>query len=79
MSDSNVIVYGAAWCAFCHAARDYLDKQGVKYTYNDVESDPALLNESISKSGQMGIPVLDINGTIIIGFDRPKIDSALSK
>ena len=77
MNGNSVTIYSAGWCAFCHAAKDYLDKLGVKYTDKDVESDPALAIESVDKSGQMGIPVLDIGGDIIIGFDRPKIDAAL--
>jgi len=81
MSDPKskpVIVYSATWCAFCHAAKDYLDKLGVKYDDRDVESKQEYMSESVTKSGQMGIPVLDIDGTIIIGFDRPKIDAALA-
>jgi glutaredoxin-like YruB-family protein len=73
----DVTVYSASWCAFCHAAKEYLDKKGIKYTEKDVEADPAYAQESVKKSGQMGIPVLDINGKIIVGFDRPKIDAAL--
>lgn len=73
----KVTVYSATWCAFCHAAKDYLDKKGIKYTDKDIESDPKFADESVKKSGQTGIPVLDINGTIIVGFDRPKIDAAL--
>ena len=73
-----VIVYSATWCAFCHAAKDYLDKKGVKYDDRDVESKKEYMAESVDKSGQMGIPVLDIDGTIIVGFDRPKIDAALA-
>ncbi len=74
-----ITVYTANWCAFCHAAKEYLDKLGVSYTEKDVEKDIANANEAIDKSGQMGIPVLDIDGTIIVGFDRPKIDAALKK
>ena len=79
MSDSNdtVKIYTATWCAFCHAAKQYLDKLGVKYTDLDVEADPTNGNEAVEKSGQRGIPVIDIGGDIIIGFDRPRIDSAL--
>lgn len=78
MSDTaNVTVYSASWCAFCHAAKQYLDKLGVSYTEKDVESSPEIAREAITKSGQTGIPVLDINGKIIIGFDRAKIDDAL--
>lgn len=72
-----VQIYSAPWCAFCHAAKEYLDKLGVKYEDHDVEKDPAAANDSVKKSGQMGIPVIDIAGTIIVGFDRPKIDEAL--
>ena len=75
--DSKVTIYTATWCAFCHAAKQYLDKIGVKYTDKDVESDPKFAHEAVNKSGQMGIPVLDIEGDIIVGFDRPKIDAAL--
>lgn len=77
MNDSTITVYSATWCAFCHAAKEYLDKLGVKYTDKDVEADPAAGLEAVDKSGQRGIPVLDIGGTVIIGFDRPKIDAAL--
>jgi glutaredoxin-like YruB-family protein len=76
-TSSNVTVYSAEWCAFCHAAKEYLDKLGVTYTDKDVDHDASALQESVDKSGQRGIPVLDINGTIIVGFDRPKIDFAL--
>lgn len=81
MSDSKtskpVIVYGAEWCGFCHVAMQYFDKIGVKYEYRNVDENRDWMTESIQKSGQMAIPVLDMNGTIIVGFDRPKIDATL--
>ena len=80
MSDNDsakVKIYTASWCAFCHATKEYLDKLGVAYTALDVEHDPANGVEAVEKSGQRGIPVVDIEGDIIVGFDRPKIDSAL--
>jgi glutaredoxin-like YruB-family protein len=73
-----VTVYSATWCAFCHAAKEYLDKLGVKYEERDIEADPKYAEEAVTKSGQMGIPVLDIEGDIIIGFDKPKIDASLA-
>lgn len=79
MSNEEPIVYSASWCAFCHAAMEYLDKLGVKYIKKDVEADPQAGLDAVNKSGQRGIPVLDIGGTIIIGFDRPRIDEALKK
>ncbi len=75
--NNTPIVYGAAWCAFCHVAMEYMDKLGVKYEYRDIDSDPKLASEAMNKSGQTGIPVIDIAGDIIIGFDRPKIDTSL--
>lgn len=75
----SVTIYSADWCAFCHAAKDYLDRQGVTYTEKNVELDPDSAREAVQKSGQMGIPVLDIDGQIIVGFDRPRIDAAIGK
>ncbi len=77
MNNSNVTIYTAVWCSFCHAAKDYLNKIGVKYEEKDVEKDTQAGEDAFSKSGQRGIPVLDIDGDIIVGFDRPKIDQSL--
>lgn len=77
MDTNTVTIYSASWCGFCHAAKQYLDKLGIKYNDQDVEHDPKAAEESVTKSGQRGIPVLDIGGDIIVGFDRPKIDASL--
>ncbi len=77
MNAKHVTIYSADWCAFCHAAKDYLAKLGVKYEEKNVEENLQFAQEAVQKSGQMGIPVLDIDGKIIIGFDRPRIDAAL--
>lgn len=77
MSKADVTIYSATWCGFCHGAKKYLDHLGVKYTDHDVEADPKAGQAAVDKSGQRGIPVLDIGGDIIIGFDRPKIDASL--
>ncbi len=79
MSKQNITIYSADWCGFCHAAKAYLDKAGITYTEKNIETDPANAEESIKKSGQAGIPVIDIAGDIIVGFDRPNIDSTLKK
>ncbi len=72
-----ITIYSADWCAFCHAAMGYLDKLGVPYTEKNVETSQENAMEAVDKSGQMGIPVIDIDGKIIIGFDRPRIDALL--
>lgn len=73
----DITVYGAQWCAFCHMAMRYFDQLGVKYKYVDVDKDPKGGVEAIDKSGQRGIPVIDLGGDIIVGFDRPRIDASL--
>lgn len=76
--ESKVTVYSTQTCPYCVYAKRYLSEKGVKYTDYNVGADQAKANEMVRKSGQMGVPVLDINGTIIVGFNRPAIDSALA-
>jgi len=81
MSDTNpVVVYSTSWCGFCKMAKDYLDSKGIAYVDKDIEADQAAYNELMGKieGNYMGVPVLDVKGTIILGFDRPKIDAALA-
>jgi len=58
-------------------AKEYLEKNKIKFQDINVEEDEAAAREMIQKSHQMGVPVLDINGTIIVGFDKAGIDKAL--
>lgn len=74
-----VIVYSAVWCGFCHTAMQYFDKLGIAYETRDVDDKQEYARESIEKSGQMGIPVIDINGTIVVGFNKPQIDKVLKE
>ncbi|OIO26555.1 NrdH-redoxin [Candidatus Micrarchaeota archaeon CG1_02_55_22] len=74
----KVIVYSTKTCPYCVMAKDYLTSKGVPYEDVDVGSDRARAQEMVSKSGQMGVPVLDIDGKVILGFDRGAIDAALS-
>jgi glutaredoxin 3 len=74
---SNITVYSTTWCGFCHMAKKYFDSIGVTYEDVDVEQDPSAGKAAVEKSGQMGVPVIDIDGTIIVGFDKPRIDATL--
>lgn len=58
-------------------AKEYFDKNNVKYKDVDVGANPEKAKEMMDKSGQMGVPVIDIDGTIIVGFDVEKIKQAL--
>lgn len=72
-----VTIYSTTHCPFCKMAKDYLDKSGVSYKDINVEVDDDGLADMFKKSGQNGVPVIDIDGTIIVGFDREAIDRAL--
>lgn len=74
---ATVIVYSTPSCPWCHRVMDYLKEKGIEFTHYDVSEDNEKAMEMIEKSGQRGVPVLDIDGQIIIGFDKDKIDSLL--
>lgn len=74
---SAVTVYTTPTCGFCHMAKSYLDSKSVKFEARDITTDTDAYNEVLEKSDQLGVPVIDIDGTIIVGFDRNKIDLIL--
>jgi glutaredoxin 3 len=73
----TVIVYSTPTCHFCHAAKDFFRANNVEFVDYDVAIDELKRNEMLDKSGQMGVPVIDINGEIIIGFDQQRIKQLL--
>jgi glutaredoxin 3 len=74
---NKIIVYSTNSCPYCVMAKEYLKSKNIEFEDVDVAQDPNKAMEMIRKSGQQGVPVLDVNGKIIIGFNRPEIDSAL--
>ncbi len=73
----RVIIFTTPTCRFCRAAKRYLRERGVPFKEVDVSRDPAAARDMVRRSGQSGVPVLDIGGKIVVGFDRPKIDQLL--
>lgn len=73
----SVIIYSTPSCGFCVKAKDYLNSKNIPFTEYNVAGDQQKAEEMVKKSGQMGVPVLDINGNVIVGFNRPEIDKAL--
>jgi len=67
-------VYSTPTCVYCRTLKEYLVKNNVEYIDIDVSKDEKLLQEMIKISGQMGVPVVDIDGEVIVGFDKNKID-----
>jgi len=73
----RVILFTTPSCSYCRMAKKYLREQGVKFKDVDVSRDQAAARDMVKRSGQQGVPVLDIGGKIIVGFDRSKIDRYL--
>lgn len=73
----RVIIFTTPSCSFCRTAKKYLRQKGVRFKDVDVSRDSAAARDMVKRSGQQGVPVLDIGGKIVVGFDRPKIDKLL--
>lgn len=78
-NDKKVIVYSTPWCAFCSTEKQWLEKLGVEFTSKDIEEDKSAHDELMGKLGGnfQGVPVTDIDGDIVLGFDRPKLQQLL--
>ena len=74
---ANVKVYSTETCPYCKMAKQFLQENNVQFEAVDVSANQAAAQEMISKSGQMGVPVIDIDGQIIVGFDKGKIKKLL--
>lgn len=66
-------IYSTPTCPYCVTLKNFLKEKGIEFADIDVSQDEKELKEMIDKSGQMGVPVADINGQIVVGFDRDKI------
>ncbi len=75
--DKEIKIYSTPTCPYCKMAKDYLAAHKVNYTEVDVAADATAREEMIKKSGQMGVPVIAINGEIIVGFNKTKIKEML--
>ncbi len=73
----SVTIYTTPTCVYCRMAKDYFKANNVAYTEKNVYEDVAAREMMFDKSGQMGVPVIDIEGEIIVGFDKPKIAALL--
>ena len=73
----RVVLFTTPSCSYCRMAKKYLREQGIKFKDVDVSRDRTAARDMLKRSGQQGVPVLDIGGKIVVGFDRPKIDQYL--
>ncbi len=74
---AKVTIYSTPWCTYCKMARDYFKEKKVEFTDFDVSADEKARNEMLSKSKQSGVPVIDIDGTLVIGFDKDRLAELL--
>jgi glutaredoxin len=79
-----VILYGTPWCGACKSAKQYLASKHIPFAYKDIENDPAAARELQVKASRMGIPtdrvpILDVRGRLLLGFDRARLDAMLGE
>lgn len=75
----NVKVYSTPTCPYCTRVKEFLTSSGVQFENIDVSSDQEKAQEMIDLSGQMGVPVVVIDGEVVVGFDKGKIQQLLGK
>ena len=73
----DVTIYTTQTCGWCNAAKQFFQEHGVEYVEKDVSSDPAAREELLNKSQQLGVPVIDVGGDIVVGFNQPKLAELL--
>lgn len=80
MSDTQktVVIYSTPTCTYCKMTKDFFGQNGIQFTDIDVSQNEEKRNEMVEKSGQMGVPVIDIENMIVVGFDEPKLRELLS-
>jgi glutaredoxin 3 len=74
-----VTIYTTPTCGYCRVAKDWFRQNHVPFTEYDVSVDRRRADEMVRKSGQMGVPVIDVHGRVIVGFNRPEIEKALKR
>lgn len=75
----TIKIYSTPGCHFCKMAKEYFDSKGVKYEEVGLVGNVEAQKEMVQKSGQMGVPVIDMDGKIVVGFDRARIDQYLTQ
>lgn len=73
----TITIYSSPTCGYCHQAKEYFKEKGFDFTEKDITTDEEALRFVVEKVGQAVTPIITINDTIIVGFDRPKIDDSL--
>ena len=78
MADKKVVIYSTPTCPYCKRAKEYFSRKRISYTDIDVAKDREKAREMTQKSGQMSVPVIIIDGEIVVGFDQGRLDKLLA-
>ena len=78
MTNKEVKVYSTPTCPYCKMTKKFLEESKIEYKDLNVADDEAAREEMISRSGQMGVPVIDVGGELIVGFDRSQLKEKLN-
>jgi len=78
MTNASVKVYSTPECPWCKRVKEFLEQNKIKFSDVDVSKNDKAAEEAVKKSGQMGVPVIDVNGEIIVGFNEEKLRKALN-
>lgn len=73
----RVLVFTTPTCPWCNRAKQYLRQRNVRFREVDVSRDASAARDLVRRTGQMGVPVVEIDGRPIVGFDKPRIDTLL--
>lgn len=76
-SAMNVKVYSTPTCPYCKLAKEYLTEQKIAFTDINVAENPTAANDMVKLSGQMGVPVIDVDGQIVVGWNKGALEEAL--
>ncbi len=77
MAGKKVTIYTTKICPWCIKAKEFFKENKISYTEKNVQENPKLANELLEKSGQMGVPVITIGDSVIIGFNKERVKKAL--
>lgn len=73
----KVTIYSTPWCVYCKMAKKYFTDNKIEYTEHDVAKDTVARDEMVKKTGQMGVPVIDVDGELTVGFDQMRLKTLL--
>ena len=79
MAEKQVVIYSTPTCPYCKRAKEYLTRREIPFREYNVAADRKAAKEMVKKSGQLGVPVITVNGEVLVGFHQDRLDEMLSR